>query len=438
MKKNQLIQAAEQAARGDAEAFARIYAYFERQVYYFALRITKNEADAGDVLQETMLNLYKNLPSLQDAGKVGSYVMRIAYHCSLKALKKGRMELADDEELERVPDTEDQTSPEEYVESMEERNAMLNLIDHLSEGQRTVITLFYYQNYSIKKIAEILDVSESVVKTRLSRGRDNLKTAIARQKGAIAAFVLLLLLPRFLRMDAKAACTSQVRAAAWEAVSGQIGAPTAAVTGPPPMPRWPRYWSGARVVTGTGAAVFGVSATALAAILLAASVQGVSPRPSDPAPAVSAPPPASAAGVISPTTPTASEEDASTEAEIPPDEDMVTLDGGEFVTAAPVASVPEEVAASSGEEVEEESEAPEPVFFRAPNFLVRCAKGQTISQREILRKAQATLSRPASITMQYYNQIDFSTPGEYGLYLQATDETGETSPRIGVIVIVEG
>lgn len=457
MNKTQIAQVVKKAADGDAESFAKIYAQYEQRVYYFALRITKNESDASDVLQDTMLSLYKNLLSIQDVGKLSSYVMRIAYHCSLKVLKKAPAELAEDEVLERVPDDNSTYTPEIYVENKERHESLLKLLDRLNEGQRAVITLFYYENFSVKQIAEILEVSESVVKTRLSRGRTSLRQMLAQKKGMVTSLLAILLLPHLLRSNAKAAYGPSVQSANWDALCKRMDFPAKLAESRPRPLGWPRPLGGVRavpVITG------GAGAVALAATALVLFTQGAEALPQP----VAAAPSSQAEVVVDRDFELSSEpEDVIIEDlfyGVPEEDgaldpewhypDIYSVDGGQFVrneAAAQDRSRPQSSGRTDrgsfgggGKEAGSaaDTQVGEEVFFAAPNFLITCRQGVVLSEEEILAKAGANLARPAEIRIAYYSQVDFYTPGEYGLYLQARDEEGTVSPRLGVIVLVEG
>ena len=129
-------------------------------LYKTAMAILKNEADAVDAVQDTVLRCYENLRSLRDPRYFKTWLTRILINQCNRILRgrKNLVPLHEHPELEyQNPDT----SIQEFLE-------LLNL---LKEPYRIVLYLFYVEEFTIREIAAILDMKENTVKTRLSRGR---------------------------------------------------------------------------------------------------------------------------------------------------------------------------------------------------------------------------------------------------------------------------
>ena len=178
MDYDELAGLVERARQGDGEAFAQLYDIFAKPTYYIALRIVKNELDAEDVVQETMMKLHANLESIKDAQAIVSYVNTIATRLCLVVLSRNKPELIErDSEfaLSNLIDENEEIIPEEYAEQKEQRDHIVSLISELSEAQRVVVVLYYYRQLPIKEIADTLEIDETAVKMRLSRARAILK-----------------------------------------------------------------------------------------------------------------------------------------------------------------------------------------------------------------------------------------------------------------------
>src|SRR5258708_39679840 len=76
------------ARAGDAEAFGQLVEHYERKIYRLAKRITQNDEDAEDVLQETFLKAYEHLPGFKGDSKFYTWVVRIAVNEALMKLRK--------------------------------------------------------------------------------------------------------------------------------------------------------------------------------------------------------------------------------------------------------------------------------------------------------------------------------------------------------------
>ncbi|MFV0401502.1 MAG: RNA polymerase sigma factor [Oscillospiraceae bacterium] len=182
LKSKELAKLVEQAAQGDADAFARLYALFVQDIYYLGLRITKNETDAADVVQETMISFYKQLGSLGDVRYLRSYVNKIAYRSAIRFINNQKGDIPPEEDaLEKMPNQTREFIPEDYLEDTEKRRYIVELVDQLSEGQRSVVTLFYFNDLPIREIAKILEIKESVVRSRLFRAREELRQRLEKE-----------------------------------------------------------------------------------------------------------------------------------------------------------------------------------------------------------------------------------------------------------------
>jgi len=100
---NALACLVERARQGDQDAFQRIYDAFSKTVFYTAIKVVKNQEDANDVLQETMITLYKNLDSIENSRAVFHYVNKVAYSHCIRLLRKKKL-LGVDDDAEQVLD----------------------------------------------------------------------------------------------------------------------------------------------------------------------------------------------------------------------------------------------------------------------------------------------------------------------------------------------
>lgn len=146
-------------------------------VYRLALVQMKNQSEAEDVFQEVFLRLVKYRNRIQGEEHLKAWLLRVTVNCCRKqfdsAYRKRTVPMS------REPGTED-TSYEMEIPG----NPVYDAVRELAEDQRIVIHLFYYEEYSVREIGEILGISESAVKTRLSRARGKLREKL---KGEFAS-----------------------------------------------------------------------------------------------------------------------------------------------------------------------------------------------------------------------------------------------------------
>ncbi len=145
--------------------FAKAVDENNKRVYLIALSFTKNAEDAEDIMQNAFLKLWQSKEKFSDSEHIAKWLTVVTSNES-KNLLKFYSKRSSQPELELS-----ENFPFKSCENKELFKAVMKLPPKLS----LVIHLFYYEDMSVKDIAEALKVSESVIKTRLSRGREKLK-----------------------------------------------------------------------------------------------------------------------------------------------------------------------------------------------------------------------------------------------------------------------
>ena len=173
-----LAEHVKKAQMGDQDAFAEIYQALAKNVYYGALRMVKDHHDAMTVAQDVMVELYQNLDKLGKPQALVAFVNRMVHFRSIDYLRKERKlqgvpleELGDSLSLEENPEK----GPQAQVERSERAETVLAAVEQLPEYYRSVILLYYYNEYSVQEISDILDRDIGTVKSQLHRGRSALK-----------------------------------------------------------------------------------------------------------------------------------------------------------------------------------------------------------------------------------------------------------------------
>lgn len=163
-----------------AEQFEALAAEHERMLYLLCLRMTGSHEDAQDCAQEALLRAYRAFDGFRGQSSAKTWLYRIAYNACLDFLRKRKDAASLDALREAGFDPADSRapSPGDRVERQELRRQIEYALTLLPEDQRAVIVLRDFQQMPYDEIADILEISEGTVKSRLSRARDKMKNIL--------------------------------------------------------------------------------------------------------------------------------------------------------------------------------------------------------------------------------------------------------------------
>jgi RNA polymerase sigma-70 factor (ECF subfamily) len=178
-----------QVLDGNTAMFELLMRRYNERVYRAARAIVRDEQEAEDVMQQAYVNAFTHLRQFNGTARFSTWLTRIAINESLaRVRRRGSFETFDDDlssvetEMSRTPPE----NPERQAFTGELRALLEWAIDHLPDGMREVFVLREVEGLSTSEVAISLDVSEDVVKTRLSRGRATLRRLLLERTGASA------------------------------------------------------------------------------------------------------------------------------------------------------------------------------------------------------------------------------------------------------------
>lgn len=178
------------ALGGDRDAFAALVRRYQRPVYGLACRMLGDATDAEDAAQETFVRAYTRLGSYRPNGRFGSWLLAIAAHWCVDALRARRrrgpaVALGAGPGGDRFISPVD--GPEELALRRASRDEMQALLAQLPPQYQLVLTLRYYHDLSYVELAEALGEPVSTVRMRLFRARAALERLVAGDRPAPAA-----------------------------------------------------------------------------------------------------------------------------------------------------------------------------------------------------------------------------------------------------------
>jgi len=173
---------------GEAEAFYELVRPYERAVFLAAVAIVKNDADAEEVAQESVLKAFKSLARFRQESKFSTWLIQITINEAKMKLRKDRRHLYESIEQGQQSDDGDyiprefadwREIPSQALERRELREALKKALESLPEKYRTILILRDMNHLSITQTAHVLGLSEANVKTRLSRARLQMRDVLA-------------------------------------------------------------------------------------------------------------------------------------------------------------------------------------------------------------------------------------------------------------------
>ena len=179
----------DRARRGDRDAFTDLVTKYQDELYTMALRVLGRPADAADVVQETFLRAYMNLPSLRGES-VRAWLYRVAINCGhdiqRRSVRKPTSALEDrDGKVLDLPDPG--LGPEASAERRERTAAVRQALLELPIDYRTALVLRDVNELSYEEICAALRIPLGTVKSRISRARILLGTALRSNSSQLFA-----------------------------------------------------------------------------------------------------------------------------------------------------------------------------------------------------------------------------------------------------------
>jgi RNA polymerase sigma-70 factor (ECF subfamily) len=191
---------------GDTASFELLMRRYNERVYRAARAIVRDEQEAEDVMQQAYVNAFSHLRQFNGSARFSTWLTRIAINEALARVRRQeRYEPFDDERSNVEPfmlQSPDE-NPERQAFTHELRGLLEWAIDRLPNGMREVFVLREVEGLSTLEVAACLDVSEDVVKTRLSRGRARLRRLLLERTGATAPEAFRFYRPRCDRVVAR-------------------------------------------------------------------------------------------------------------------------------------------------------------------------------------------------------------------------------------------
>ena len=170
------------ARAGDHDAFRVLVERHSRAVFRLAFRITGNEHDADDVVQETFLRAYRQLGRFEDRSAFGTWLHRIAANCAMDVMRERQRrdnwhDDTDESEMSEIPNANEPT-PERLALGSEMQERVDAAMTRLSVLERAAFVLRHFEGRSIAEIGQLLNLRDNAVKHSIFRAVKKVRLAL--------------------------------------------------------------------------------------------------------------------------------------------------------------------------------------------------------------------------------------------------------------------
>jgi len=171
------------ARAGDPDAFRLLVERHSKAIFRLAYRMTGNEHDADDVVQEAFLRTYRQLARFEERANFGTWLHRIAVNCALDLLRsRGRIDRhyggdPEEAEMSRGAATRD-PQPDRLLLSAELRDQVAVAMERLSGNERTAFVLRHFEGMSVEEISTTLGIQVNAAKHTIFRAVRKLRQSL--------------------------------------------------------------------------------------------------------------------------------------------------------------------------------------------------------------------------------------------------------------------
>jgi len=182
MSHNQDQNNIDKVLSGDTHAFEILIERYKHMVFTLALKMVRRKEDAEEVAQDVFLKAFTALKTYKGEAKFSTWLYKIAYYRSLDYLKKNKRQLrtapidiSEEYSIAALEDTMDELETSERIQMIKEA------LEELAADDSLIITLYYFEELSLKEIAKVMDLTPNNVKVKLFRSRSKLAAVLRKR-----------------------------------------------------------------------------------------------------------------------------------------------------------------------------------------------------------------------------------------------------------------
>jgi len=164
-------------AQGEARALETFYDAYHSRVYSFALKRLSNSADATEILNEVMLEVWRHASRFEGRSRALTWVLGIAHHKVIDHLRRRKPGRHDELDLDHTAD--DAPTVAEAMAGAQDAELVRRCLERLPDAQRLVIRLAFFDDLTYPEISEIAGIPVGTVKTRVFHAKQVLKRCLS-------------------------------------------------------------------------------------------------------------------------------------------------------------------------------------------------------------------------------------------------------------------
>ena len=166
------------ALKGDEKAFKTLYDAYKTALFTLCLRYSGSREEAEDMLQDSFIKIFKELNKFdRSKGSFYTWASKISVNTCLEHIRKQKISIENIEDEKTIHSMQDQFNVLAALELKE----IINELQKMPPGYRTVFNLYFFEEYNHKEIADQLNITESTSKTQLMKSKNMLRNLISKE-----------------------------------------------------------------------------------------------------------------------------------------------------------------------------------------------------------------------------------------------------------------
>lgn len=171
------------AQMGDEDAYSQIYNHYYKKIYFIAYDYFHDEELARDIVQETMLGVYKNIASLSTPSAIQSWILSICHRKCIDEIRKRKIKYVyTNEEDDNILDNLPSPNYNQNLSENELKEIIISALEKMNFSLKSVGLLRFYEELSVQEISIILEIPEGTVKSRIHKIKQHLQSEL-KEKG---------------------------------------------------------------------------------------------------------------------------------------------------------------------------------------------------------------------------------------------------------------